>query len=546
MNRYHENERSFGREPYRQSNRHTRSPPRSYHHRPNHSPPRRGRTPPPYNDAQDPYFHADSRRIEHPSGRSDRRRSRSPVFRGRDGGNYRGRPRSPQRIYSPRRDPHLRSPPRRIRGYSRSPPAELMRARSPYPTKRVREPSPFDARRPRSPPYVKRERYVSPQRSHFERRAYSPSREDVPRYSREVNYRPVIRERSRSPMRRSEHISRMESPISSHRSSPQIHPDRMVMTGSGTHSPAIRTSRPPPIPQSPGYRDRSPPRRRYTPPAAISPPRESKVYRQRSPPPPRQRDSPPLHRERNDFRNGSSANAWSERQAATPQESAYRTSDARGPPNGPPYNGSYARDPPPGPPLAPISMSAHNRPGSAALLSAPTRPRGGPSFERGAPREASYNGPPPRRGSHHQQSAPYHQGPPRHSHSYDSERPSRGPPAQFDGRPPFRPNNSSSTTYPRTQRFHPQLSGLPSVVPGGKLAASSLDPAAEKRLAQLEEDRKRLLEAIEEKQKGKRKGLREWERVEGERRRDGLRSELAEASLERMQGEVEGDGKAAF
>lgn len=52
------------------------------------------------------------------------------------------------------------------------------------------------------------------------------------------------------------------------------------------------------------------------------------------------------------------------------------------------------------------------------------------------------------------------------------------------------------------------------------------------------------MEAIEEKQKAKREGLREWERTERERTREGLKSELAEGALERMQGEGSTSGAA--
>lgn len=119
-------------------------------------------------------------------------------------------------------------------------------------------------------------------------------------------------------------------------------------------------------------------------------------------------------------------------------------------------------------------------------------------------------------------------------------------PAPYDPPPrvPFRPNNSSSTTYPRTQRFHTHLSNLPSVVPGGKAAPSSLDPASEKRLQQLEDDKKKLIDAIEEKQRIKRKGLRDWENAERESKRDMLKSELAEGHLDRLSGEEGMSGSA--
>lgn len=64
-----------------------------------------------------------------------------------------------------------------------------------------------------------------------------------------------------------------------------------------------------------------------------------------------------------------------------------------------------------------------------------------------------------------------------------------------------------------------------------------MDPAAEKRLAQLEEDKKKLLEAIEEKQKAKRQGLKEWDKAERESRREGLKSDLAEEHLDRITGD---------
>lgn len=61
----------------------------------------------------------------------------------------------------------------------------------------------------------------------------------------------------------------------------------------------------------------------------------------------------------------------------------------------------------------------------------------------------------------------------------------------------------------------------------------------------MEEDKKKLLEAIEEKQRVKRAGLREWEKAERESKREGLKSELAEGQLERLTGEG-GMSGAAF
>lgn len=52
------------------------------------------------------------------------------------------------------------------------------------------------------------------------------------------------------------------------------------------------------------------------------------------------------------------------------------------------------------------------------------------------------------------------------------------------------------------------------------------------------------MEQIEEKQREKRRNLREWESRERESRRDGLRSELAEEALEAMSGEGTAMGTA--
>ena len=73
-----------------------------------------------------------------------------------------------------------------------------------------------------------------------------------------------------------------------------------------------------------------------------------------------------------------------------------------------------------------------------------------------------------------------------------------------------------------------------------------MDPAAKKRLSELEEGAKKLMEQIEEKQKEKRKNLRDWNSMERESRRDSLRSELAESSLEAMNGEGVGTTSTAF
>lgn len=85
---------------------------------------------------------------------------------------------------------------------------------------------------------------------------------------------------------------------------------------------------------------------------------------------------------------------------------------------------------------------------------------------------------------------------------------------------------------------------MTAIIPGGEALPSALDPSAKKRLAELEEQKRKLQEQIDEKQREKRRGLREWDSKERENKRDGLRSELAEVALEAMSGEGAGTGTA--
>lgn len=539
MFRYYD-ERPPGSESYRHSDRAPRSPTRGDVYRSNRSPPpRRGRTPPPY--ATDTY--APTTRVDRPRSRSPRRRSRSPAARnGRyDASGYRGKPKSPPHGYDSRRDNYARSPPRQRR-YSRSP----VKARSPAP---VRREPPTDDRRPRSPYRGRQERPPSPPRERYERRGYSP-RADTRYPPKENNYRPALRERSRSPLRRSEQISRIPSPISSHGSPHQVRSERRAVH-SRNHSPNYANSRYPPADLTHRYRERSPRRARSPPPRRSSPPRRS---------PPRETRLRSPQYARDDYRNGATSASYSENPKKAPSAPSYRNGDSRPPPSAPPYNDRFTRDPlpPSDPPSAPVSMSAHNRPTSASVLSAPTRPRGGPSNvgrepprdgpygpPRGGGSRGGYHGPSPRHGSYDRPPAPT-EGPPAgpRGGGPPPHHAARSGPAPYEHRPPFRTNNSSSTTYPRTQRFTQHLGNVSTVVPGGKVDKSNLDPAAEKRLTELEEGKKKLLEAIEEKQRVKRSGLRDWDRLERESRRDALKSEFAERHLESLAGEVGGSGAA--
>jgi predicted alpha/beta hydrolase len=69
-----------------------------------------------------------------------------------------------------------------------------------------------------------------------------------------------------------------------------------------------------------------------------------------------------------------------------------------------------------------------------------------------------------------------------------------------------------------------------------------LDAASEKRLAQLELDKEKLLEQMAETQRLKRAGLRDWDRLDRESSICALKSELAEGHLQRMVDESLGGG----
>ena len=447
------------------------------------------------------------------------------------------RPRSPQpKAISRRRDELAKSPPPRSRRYSRSP----VRARSPLAHRR--DSSPYKHRNLRSPHPLQQGRTLSPVRNRFERRPFSPPRDGRSKYPEEINYRP--RERFRSPpIRRSEHISRVPSTVSSRRSSPLIHPDRLNHTSSHPHSPTYHAAKPESCPRDAGYHEISLPPRKAIPSLPHSPLPASEPYRQRSPP----------VRERGDFTRASNPQSYSDTPLLSGSTSAYRNIESRPAPNDPisGLSSAYTREASLAPtPSASISMSAHNRPGSNSLLSAPTQPRR--SFSRREPRETLYAGPGTSRSARAPLAAPYNSS----SRQQHEPRPAppeyvpNGPRSSYSGPsashdaprhvPPFRSNNSSSTTYPRTQRFTTNhLASLPTILPEGK-SLPTLDPVAAKKISQLEEDADRLRKQIEEKQKEKRAGLREWETRERESRREGLRSELTEAQLEGLSGEIIG------
>lgn len=191
-----------------------------------------------------------------------------------------------------------------------------------------------------------------------------------------------------------------------------------------------------------------------------------------------------------------------------------------------------SNSPPFGPYQGPkVASSQHRGSHNMSLLSAPTRPRRG----HGA-RDAPWTGVPIGRG----------RGPPPPAlHSTPS-----GPRASFNPPVPTgsyrhsgsRQNSSTSAASSPAPRGPNHLAGLGSVIPGGRSLPSPLDAATEKRLAQLELDKERLLEQMAETQRSKRAGLRDWDRLDRESSICALKSELAEGHLQRMADESHGGG----
>ena len=105
----------------------------------------------------------------------------------------------------------------------------------------------------------------------------------------------------------------------------------------------------------------------------------------------------------------------------------------------------------------------------------------------------------------------------------------------------YRSSNSTSTTYPRTQRFNQHLEDLPTIKEGGQRLPPLHDTA---KADKLEEEAARLRKMIDEKESKKRQGLREWDKLERESATAALKSELAEEHLRELNGENEGTAAA--
>ncbi|KAJ5100178.1 hypothetical protein N7456_006230 [Penicillium angulare] len=191
------------------------------------------------------------------------------------------------------------------------------------------------------------------------------------------------------------------------------------------------------------------------------------------------------------------------------------------------------QSPPSGPSQGPRKIPSQPR-GSQnyPFLSAPTRPRRGPS---------SRDGPWP-------SGTMSRRGPP----TTPSQTPPSGPRASFSSGFPggsnFRhPGSRQNSTVPAspslpTPKAPNHLAGLCTVIPGGKLLPPVLDGVSEKRLSQLEADQEKLVEQMAEVQRSKRAVLRDWDRLDHESSICALKSELAEGHLQRMADETIGGG----
>jgi hypothetical protein len=124
---------------------------------------------------------------------------------------------------------------------------------------------------------------------------------------------------------------------------------------------------------------------------------------------------------------------------------------------------------------------------------------------------------------------------------------SSGPPPRGGGHPPLGPRggSSTSTTYPRTQRFnnppsgnnaagnpsnHSQyLSDLPPVIKGGRKDESTA--AATAKLERMEEEIERMRASLAEKERKLAPELRAWHKLERDSEKAAFKSQLAEDAL---------------
>lgn len=461
----------------------------------------------------------------------------------------------------------------------------------------------------RSPPRRRfspiRERRPSPPRG-FARDFRPADRSSLHQVNR-VDPRTVDDWRRRSPSpRKIEHAaadnSGRESATTSRRSSPPIHPSRLIGYNADDRSmrPHPRDEppiRPPParspIPSSPRRRESPPPRERdlplddrgLPPRNRELPPRERDFPSRDRDFPAREREMPPNNR---DILSRAREEPLREQDMSArerPAESVQplREQDSRSedrdvpmkgqdlPPTRPPPSAPRADDVAPTRP-PPAGPGASRAPPTGPDTLPPTGPRGPPTGPRpsapsipSAPRGA----PPPRGGySSRGDFAPRGRG--SYSTTFRGRGAFSGPPSRnypTSTTTPTSPDDSAPTAPPsgpraslnripsstrgrgfgpslsdRKPAINPYLASLPIIIDGGQRAPDLYDRS---RLDKLEEDAERLRRLVDEKQVRKRRGLREWERLEREARVAGLRSELAEDAVVKISGEV-GGGAAAF
>ena len=489
---------------------------------------------------------------------------------------------------------------------ARSPPPRF-RERSPLPVKRGRELSPEGSRGRRSPP-PKRERVDSLPRPRYDervsrelsppRRRYSPDPRDrqpsprgAPRDYSQRSGSPIGRgersdgyRRPRSPSMqgypKNDYLSAegnggSHSVSTSRRSSPPVHPSRLQQVDDRLNKPIPRD----PYDVQDEYQTRSPGRQ-----AASA----------------------------STFRGYSEDQGYSSADTRIPPpREPYRPDDqpvTRALPTGPSdYRApSASMAPPTGPAAASAPSSAQARaspviPSGPRAVSGPVRgefgtPRGRGGYRgdfsgrggyassslRGG-RGGAFTGPAYDRDQSIATSATFGRG---ESYDRESEYPapsghtgSSAPPSGPRGSvsqaaaPAFRPsNNSSATTYPRSQRFaangqpipesstptgpragrrptepgverergpHPAIADLSKPIAGGSKAEPIIDRT---KLDKLEAEAEKLRRIIDEKESKKRKSLREWDRLSRETEAAAFRSQIAEEALRNASGEAASAG----
>ncbi|CDM35590.1 unnamed protein product [Penicillium roqueforti FM164] len=489
-----------GGESYRPAERNGRSPSRGYEIRHRRSPPRNRSPPRPRADTWVPSANRGYGRVRSRSPPPYRRRSRTPPGRNFGPPPYERR-RSPPRRFSPRRDDRIRSPPQK------------WRSKSPYSDGRSR-----NASRARNSPRRMRDTTPGSQVFRSARRDGSavlnidkPPRASSPRAQPEglLPQSPIhVSHRGHS----RDVAKRDVSPAQALASQPAL---ISRLSSSAIEKPVVAPEK---------ARSRSPirspvPLQRSSKPQGRSPHRDQTYDTE-----PFHTQQRPDHEDRAPIGNPSPFSI---------PERESQTSGTRVGGNIPTQPKNHSASPLPLPPSGPYQgprppSNQHRGPPHVSLLSAPTRPRRGPG-----PREAWTGSPPVRRGP----VAP-------------SQAPPAGPRASFSSpvlggsyrHPTSRQPGTPCVTQPLAQRGINHLAGLCTIMPEGRSLPSLLDPAVEKRLAQLDVDKEKLLEQIAETQRSKRAELRDWDRLDRESSICALKSELAEGHLQRMADESIGGG----